>query len=346
MRKKYRSIAQSSRSSTKEPLAEGLQIIVPIDSQGRRLLRKMPDEELVAYAKKIMKENGVVGRFELRNTDRGLYYVLRKKGLLDKVGFEERRRQWDKVSDAEIVEIVKRVMKDRKIYGKKELRKVDSGLYDILTKRGLIGDVGFARKRRSWTKMSDEEIIELARKLMEENKISGKKELRDIDGSLYQVLTRRGLLDDIGFVRKKRSWIGMSDDEIVEATRRFMKRKGIRWKKDLEKADRGLYEVLIERKLLGKIAFDERYRSWRDMSDEEIVEYARELMEREGITGRKELYFADRGTYNILRERALIDRAFARIDEQRNNHARDAVIDALDAFGAANDNSSSEDDVA
>jgi hypothetical protein len=55
---------------------------------------------------------------------------------------------------------------------------------------------------------------------------------------------------------------------------------------------------------------------------------------------------ADRGLYQILRKKGLLDRAFAQIDQQKEDRARDAVIDALEAFGAANDNSKLEDDVA
>ncbi|MFH1685390.1 MAG: hypothetical protein ABH983_03720 [Candidatus Micrarchaeota archaeon] len=236
MRQKTRSIAQSSRSSTQEPLAEGLQITVPTDSIGRRL--------------------------------------------------------WSKMSDTEIVEHVTKMMEERGISGKTELRKADSGLYYILIRREVHGKIGFDEKRRPWKDLSDEELVEYVRKVLTENEITEKGELYKLDSGLYSLLQRRGLIEEIGFVEKQR-----------------------------------------------------KRRSWKRMGDEEIVEYARKMMEENGITKRKELENADSGLYNVVRKRGLLDRAFAGIEQQKTDQARDAVIDALEAF-AANDNNSAEDDVA
>ena len=41
---------------------------------------------------------------------------------------------------------------------------------------------------------------------------------------------------------------------------------------------------------------------------------------------------ADCGLYGVLRERGLLDCTFARVEQQRNDKARDAVIDALTKF--------------
>jgi len=299
MRKLQKPPVEELQKRKQEPLAEGLQITVPTDSAGRRLWRKMTDEQIVEYAAKWKKKKGITEREELRKTDNGLYHILCKRGLLDEIGFEKKQREkrsWANMSDEEIVNYARKVIEENRISLKGELRDVDSGLYVALRKRGLLDEVGFEEKevgKRLWKKMSDEEVVGYAKKVMEEYAIARKGELQALDHALYEVLRQRGLLDEVGFVGKKQR----------------------------------------------------KTRLWRKMSDDEIIEFARRFMKQNEISKRKDLYGADDGLYTVLRKRSLLDRAFAHLDQQKDDQARDAVIDALEAF-AANDNNSAEDDVA
>ncbi len=202
--------------------------------------------------------------------------------------------------------------------------------------------------RRLWSKLTDEQVVDHAKKVMKKDGISGKKELEKIDQRLYQVLRTRGLLDEVGFAQKRRYWKKMSDEQIIELARSVMDKREITGRKELGKADQELYHALRKRKLLDEVGFAQKRRegrSWKDMSNEEVVEFARKVMIDNDITGRKELKNTDGGLYNTLQKRNLLERAFAKIDQQKTDLARDAVIDALEAF-AANDNASAEDDVA
>ncbi|MBU1681908.1 hypothetical protein KKE38_03745 [Candidatus Micrarchaeota archaeon] len=388
-----------AKTSKKEPLAEGLQVNIPTGPKGRRLWRKtsdgevveiakkvmenkgiskrreliktdsglyrvlrkrglfdkvgfekklrswrgMSDEEIVKYARKMMEENEITGRRELKKADSGLYTVLREIGLLDKVGFVDKRRKkrsWKEMSDEKIVEFTRRLMEEKKITGRSELEKADSGLYTVLRERRLLGKIKFEQKKRFWRDLGDEEIIELARRLMKEKGVSSKSELKETDKGVYIVLLRRGLIDNVGFEEKRRSWEDMSDEEVVEFARKVMKEKDITRRRELEKDDYGLYSVLKKRGLLDEVGFEEKqrkYRSWKDMSDEEVVEFARKVMKEKDITGREELKKADCGLYQVLRKKGLLNHAFARIDQQRTNSARDAVIDALTKFAATDE---------
>jgi len=349
MRKLQKPLVAEAKTSKKKPLAEGLQIEVPTDSQGRRLWSKMSDKQITEYARRVVGEKGIIGRTELSKADTGLYQVLRKKQLLDSVGFEERYRSWRDMEDEEIVELARKVMEEREISGRHELEKADSGLYTVLSERGLLEEVGFEDKQRPWREISDEEIVEYARKVMEEIEISGKAKLRDSDRRLYDILHKRGLFEKVGLEDKYRSWRDMEDEEIVELARKLMEERGISGKKELERSDTGLHSVLRARGLLDEVGFKQKRRnerSWKDMSDEEIVEYARKVIEENKIISRRKLRSTDGGLYFILYRRGLLDRAFARIDQQKTDQARDAVIDALEAFTVANDNAISEDDVA
>jgi len=288
-----RSKTNVPKSSKKEPLAEGLQIAIPTGPKGSRLWSKLTDEQIVEFAKKLMKKHEITGKKELENADRRLYQVLRERKLLGKVGFEEKNRSWKKMSDEEIINIARKLMREKEIDGRHKLEMTDCGLYCALGKRGLLGKVGFEEKNRSWKKMSDEEILEYAKKVMRKKRIREKGEFRNADYRTYAVLERRKLLGKIDFERKineKRSWKKMSDNDIVELPRKVIQENRITTRRDLEKADSGLCKV--------------------------------------------------------LRKRKLLDRAFAQLDQQIEDDARDAVIDALEAFGAANDNNSAEDDVA
>ncbi len=291
MRKMKKPPAEELRKRKEEPLAEGLQIVVPTDSRGR-LWSKMSDEQIVEFAQKFMEENEITGKRELKKADSGLCYVLRRRGLNDEVGFVEKQRKvrpWKNMSDEQIIEFAKKSMKEKKITRRKGLKKADPGLYNILRKRGLNDEVGFEDKIRYWKDMNDEEIVEFAQKFMEENEITGKRELKKADSGLYNVLREKGLLNKVGFVEKLRRWMDLSNDELVEFAKNWMKENAINRRVDMEDNDDGIYCA--------------------------------------------------------LRKRGLLDRAFADIEQQKNDLARDAVIDALEAF-AANDNDSAEDDVA
>ena len=348
MRKLQKPPAEELRKRKKEPLAEGLQITVPTDSIGRRMWSKLSDEQVVEFARTLLKEREITKRNDLKVADSGLYEILRKRGLLSGIEFDGKPRLWGYMSDGEIVEFAQKIVKENEIVWRKDLKKYDSGLHEILRQRRLLGDVGFKKKVRSWKDMSDEEIVEFAKKIIEENEITKRCMLEQTDDGLYQVLRKRRLLDEFEFEEKRwreRPWKDMSDEEIVEFAKKIMEKEGIVHKDELSELDRGIYAILYRKRLLGEVGFVEKQRSWKGMSDEEIVEFARNLIKEKDITLRGELRGADYGLYDILKKRGLIDRAFAQLDQQKDKQARDAVIDALEAF-AANDNAASEEDVA
>ncbi len=352
MRKLQKPPVAEAKTSKKEPLAEGLQITVPIGPKGRRLWSRMSDEEVVGYARKVMNEKGISGRHELDKADRGLYKVLSKRGLLGKVGFGEKRRVWKGISDEDILELAEKLIRENDITGRTDLKMVDSGLYYILERRELLERLGFEKKHkkyRSWAKMTDEEIVELARKVMEEMEISGRGELYKTDPGLYQVLWKRELLSRMDFEERKGQWKDMRDEEIVELARKVMEEMEISGRGELNKIDNRLYEILRIRGLLERVGFVDRQmksRSWKHLSDEEVVEIAREVIKEREMTERNELKKADYGLYEVLRKRVLLGRVFAPIDQQKADQARDAVIDALEAFSVENDNGHLEDDAA
>jgi len=349
MRKLQKPPVREAKTSKKEPLVEGLQITVPIGPMGVRLWRKLSSEKIVEFSRKVMRENGITSKEELKKVDSGLHHALRLRGLLDQAGFEEKRRKkrsWKGLSDEDVVELARKVMEENKITGSKELESADSRLYDILRKRSLLERINFEVKHISWRDMDNEQIVDLARKTMEEKGIIGRRAFSVECPRLYAILGRRGLLEEVGFVEQQRSWSDMSDIEIVEFARKVIEEKEISLKAELRKCDSGLYQALRRRGIIDEVGFEDKKRYWKKMSNEEIVEFARKLIREKKMAARSDLKKLDYGLYQALGKRRLLDRAFAQMEQQKENRARQDVIDALEAFGTANDNAISEDEVA
>jgi len=223
MRKLQKPPVKEVKTSKKEPLAEGLQIVVPTSPSGRRLWSKMSDNDIVEYAKRVMGENGISIRSKLEKADCGLHRVLLKRKLLGNIEFEEKFRSWKDMDDEEIVEFTKKLMKEKEITGRTELNRADSGLYNVLKKRGLFEKVGFIEKRkkgRSWKGMGDDEVIELAKRTIEEVKIIRKNELRKTDKGLYEVLRKRRLFDR-AFARIDIQRKDSARDAVIDALTKF-----------------------------------------------------------------------------------------------------------------------------
>ncbi len=298
----------------KKPLAEGLQVAVPTDSHGRRLWKKMSNRLIIEVARKFIKENKIGGKKDLERADSGLYQVLQRKKLFEGTGLEEKRRFWAKMDDEEIVEIAREFIEENGISGRGELERTDLGLYTVLRKRRLLGKAGLEkkqRKKRDWKDMGDGEIVEIARKLIEEKEISGRSELQRVDNGVYYILRKRRLLGKVGFVQKRRKhrpWKNMGNREIIEIARKVIEENNITTKGKLKKTDAGLHNILKRRKLFGEVGFGKKIRSWKKMSDEELVDLARKFIERKGISGKKELQRVDNGLYIVLIRRELIDK--------------------------------------
>jgi hypothetical protein len=304
------------RTGNRPPLTEN---VILLNSQGHRDWASMTDENLVRYAKRYMKENGISGRRELYDTDQRWYYILRKRGLLDKIGFEgkmRKTRNWKDMEDNEIIEVSKRFIEEKGITGRSELQKADQGLCYVLRKRKLLDELVFEKKRpkrRQWNKMSDEELIEHAKRFMKENAIRGRGMLSRADRGMYDVLRKRKLLDKLVTrknQRKRRPWNKMQDEEIIDHAKRFMEEQRICGRTELRIEDVGLYGILVRRRLLGRVWFEEKKRKeklWKDLSNEELIKHVKMLMKDKGINGRHELKKADQGLYCVLWRRGLLD---------------------------------------
>ncbi|MCI0563091.1 MAG: hypothetical protein MN733_31825 [Nitrososphaera sp.] len=106
-----------------------------------------------------------------------------------------------------------------------------------------------------------------------------------------------------------RDWSAFSDKELVTYAQKFVEKNGIETRTGLCEADAGLYLILKERSLLGKLKLKLLRRNWASMTDEQLVSHAQRFIQENIITRRGKLEKADSGLYDVLLERELIEKA-------------------------------------
>jgi len=290
-------------------------LIWALDRRPGGFFTKMTKAELLGYARKMMKEKGINGRAELAKAERGLYKALNKGGMLAKVGFKMKQRDWASMSDSELVECAKKFISEKAIADLKRLRKADSGLHSALFKRGLLDRIGFEIKNRKWGDFSDERLLAHAREFIEKNGIASISQLKKADKGLETVLRKRRILNKLEFwqrrrvrrLHKPRNWALMDNRELLEYARKFVKAKGIKNKTELQTYDSGLYFTLCKRKIQHLLCLVEKRRNWKVMSDSELIEHTKRFIQENGIARKSDLSMEDGSLYGVLRKRNLLE---------------------------------------
>lgn len=233
--------------------------------------REMNDDEIVVYAQRFMRENGITGKTELIKTKPGIYRILRNSGLLDKVGFVPKKKQWKEMDDDEIVAYAVKWMQKEGVKTRGELQNKYNKLYKVLRKRNLLDEIDFECTSRNWGKKSNDEILAITRRFMKKNGIKSRTELAKSDHGLYLILRKRGLLGKVGFKGKKRNFKDMDDDRFVAYAQNIIEKHGIRRIIDLQRLDGSVYNALRKRGLVAK-TFAEIDAQKREVDDGQAAE--------------------------------------------------------------------------
>lgn len=336
--KKKERKAEKQRTSSKEPLTEGIQK----KRREQRNWKSMTDKELVAYAKNYIRENEIKNRSNLAKVDSGLYKVLIYRRILNLVlPIKTQRIKWSSMTDNEIFDFIKKFIKNNNIKTETALKKKDMRLYSILRKRKLLTVVfpnkRKRQKRRDWFSMSDEELISYAKTYIEENGIRTRSSLQKVDGGLYLILRKKnlipGIIPDGRKTRKRRNWVSISNEVLIKFANEFIEKNKIRKKSELEKLDPALCTVLRKRHLLSNI-LPSVIRNWSSMSDEELISYAKTYIEQNEIKTRKNLKEADGGLYAVLYKRKLLDVTFADVDQIKRVTQIKSIVDTMEDFNS------------
>ena len=317
--------------SKKEPLSEGL-------AKARRpcgFFSRMNNRDVALYAKKVMREKGTKYRTELYNEDPGLYDALRKRGLLDNVGFHRKRRKdsrWRDKDNDEVLASGKNFILMNAITKKCELERANPTLHSVLKRRKLLDrpELGLEQKKRNnWRAMSDDELLNHVDNIVKDERLGQKSELENAHGGLYCVLQKRKLLGRIKFLKEKKErahgfFSSMADAELVDYTKAIMKESGIDGRGNLEKLDSGLYQILRKRGLLDMVSVRKRAQ-WKLLNDEELFEQADAIMKEEKIGKKTELKNSHPALYQALCKRNLIDSLFGtrRLEKRHWKSMRD-----------------------
>lgn len=258
--KKY---LKENKISTKNALAKSYRNLYKVlylrklqDSVGLKIKRNfsaMSHEEIVGLAKKKMEEEGLTKRSHLQKADGTLYGALSARGLLDAVGFDDKRRVWRNRNDKELIEHANRYIKREGISTIMELNEKDSGLHQVLYKRGILDKVRFEKRIRKWHPMDNDSLIAHTRSFMEERGITGRAELCRVDSGLYTVLRDRKLLDSVGFRVVRKKWSRLKKDELFEYAVTFLEERGITEREELKKEDRSLFYALKRREIMATV---------------------------------------------------------------------------------------------
>lgn len=287
----------------------------------------IPEEELVAKAQDFVDKNRIERKKRLEEADPRLYSALYRKGLLDRLSFEQGKAMrpkgfFDRMGEDEILSRAERLIAGLGIKNRSGLYKADSSLYKALKGRGLLERlIKESRKTRSWASMGDEDIISHAQEFMEAHGITSRSRLAKLDGGLCMVLMRRNLIGRLPLERKDiRRLSSMSDEQLISYAQELIAQNSTESRVGLQRLDGSLYQVLWKRGLLERTGLEASTRRWTSKSDDEVLSYAKRLMEERGIRKRVELNKADGGLDQVLRERGLMDRLG--LESANSHHVR------------------------
>jgi len=185
-------LEKTKPSALPMPAAESL-----MASHGRRNWAAMGKERLLAYAKEFIAEKGLRGRKELEKADAGRYQALRTRKLLEVLKLKNKRKDWTGMQNEELVGVAEKYLAEEGITGKRQLRIANHALYSALRTRGLLGSIGLENRNRDWAGMGNRALIAYAKQSIRDRRVAGRAELSRVDGGLYYVLSRRGLLDKV-----------------------------------------------------------------------------------------------------------------------------------------------------
>jgi hypothetical protein len=144
-----------------------------------RAWKSMPNSQLIQRVRSFMKETGITGRTQLQKADSGFYSILRQRKLLDKVGFEQKRREprdWSSMRDGEFIQHALDFMKEKGIAGRTQLSKADPGLYQALYHRDLLSIVFFGIEQAKKQSLESELVSELRKAADAMAEFGGEKE--------------------------------------------------------------------------------------------------------------------------------------------------------------------------
>ncbi|MBD3210696.1 hypothetical protein GF318_04920 [Candidatus Micrarchaeota archaeon] len=243
-----------------------------------------------------------------------------------------------KMSDEELVDFAQKYIDGNGIKSRSALAKADNGLYQTLGKRKLAGRVKLEADERLWARYPDDELIAYVQGYVDRNGIRSRTELAEKASGPYFALWRRKLLGGVKLKADERAWRNYPDNQLVAYAQKFVDENGIESRYGLRMADCGLIKALWERKLLDNVKFTKDKKAWKLYSDEELVDYAQNFADDNGILKISMLRKAGDSLYRALRRRNLIPKIdFAAGNRSWKGFSDDKLVEYAKKHAAEND---------
>ena len=248
-------------------------IVEPTTKQtGKRTKwKEMSREQIIDRVKFLIKLHGIASREDLLKKASGAYKAAKNEGIFDEVGLLKKTgscRSWTEIDDDKIVAMAQKKIDDEKLASISKLRYLDGGIYTELWERGLLDRLkvpNASKTANTWIGLGKTELLKQAKKIIKDEHIRSRTELQQKYGSLYNALTDQQLVNKLGIPSKRanhRNWRKLTDKQIVDAANSKTKQLKIKNKTQFLKADNGLADAIMRRKLLDKIVF------WKEPSSQ------------------------------------------------------------------------------
>jgi hypothetical protein len=281
----------------------------------------MGDEELTGYARASILENSITARSQLKEHDAGLYEILRKRSLLGNIGLDVEGADWSGKTGDELLAIARKAIEDgaRRI---KDLRIIGPAFVKALQREGLAGKVrsmlieaaGGDRPAKAGEKpgrmrlrISSEELLGLAKKLICEKGIETAEGLREANAKLYWLLYKRKLVRELGLkIKEIGRWLSLSDKELIDHTVAYIKENDVRTRSELKDRNPGLYEINRKRGLMDSLGLEKNENDWSSMGEDNLVMLAQSIVNGDGIRKKSGLEKNHPQLYDALRKRGLL----------------------------------------
>ncbi len=212
-----------------------------------------------------------------------------------------KHRNWKGMSDEELRKHYKDNFDGMK---RDEIRKADSGFYDVLYRRGLIDMVPTVKRpRRNWSAMSNDELMQMHREKFEG---MTRTQISRLDSVFVRIMRRRGLVHHIPTKTGKepkgpeeqREWASKSNDEIEQYYKEHY--DGMK-SSEVSRIDSGFHGAITKRRM--HHIFPKNPRAWKSMPDSELADIYKESY---GGMTRVELSQSHGGLYAELRKRGML----------------------------------------
>jgi hypothetical protein len=143
--------------------------------------------------------------------------------------------------------------------------------------------------------------------------LKGRREESEASGAIARKPLRREPLEDHSWMIPKDSYLRVDNEALLACCRELVESEGITTENELARVNLPLFQELKKRFLIIRVRQELQVSriDYTEMSDEQLVQMARDIIKIDGIQTRDDFYRGNRYLNSELRERGLLDKAFS-----------------------------------